>query len=57
MTYKSNFGRFTLSPFGHRIFFLSMNPLWPTYFQTDLARVAAYLDLPLTWPNPDPVSQ
>lgn len=38
-------------------FFLNMNPLWPTYFQTDLARVAAYLDLPLTWPNPDPVSQ
>ena len=38
-------------------FFLQMNPLWPTYFQTDLVRVAEFLELPLTWPNPDPVSQ
>lgn len=38
-------------------FFLQMNPMWPTYFQRDLARVAQFLELPLTWPNPDPVSQ
>ena len=38
-------------------FFLQMNPLWPSYFQRDLQRVAQFLELPLTWPNPDPVSQ
>ena len=38
-------------------FFLQMNPLWPTYFQLDLARVAQFLELPLTWPKPDPVRQ
>jgi len=38
-------------------FFLQMNPLWPSYFQRDLARVAEFLQLPLTWPDPDPVSQ
>ena len=38
-------------------FFLQMNPLWPVYFQRDLVRVAEFLGLPLTWPDPDPVSQ
>ncbi|MDA1073697.1 MAG: DsbA family protein [Proteobacteria bacterium] len=38
-------------------FFLQMNPLWPGYFQRDLKRVAEFLSMPLTWPNPDPVSQ
>jgi 2-hydroxychromene-2-carboxylate isomerase len=38
-------------------FFLTMNPLWPSYFQRDLVRVAEYLELPLSWPDPDPVSQ
>ena len=38
-------------------FFLTMNPLWPSYFQRDLVRVAEYLGLPLTWPDPDPVVQ
>ncbi|MEM9623075.1 MAG: DsbA family protein [Pseudomonadota bacterium] len=38
-------------------FFLQMNPLWPSYFQTDLRRVAEFLQIPLTWPDPDPVSQ
>jgi len=38
-------------------FFLQMNPLWPVYFQRDLVRVAEFLELPLVWPNPDPVSQ
>ncbi len=38
-------------------FFLQMNPLWPSYFRTDLTRVAEFLELPLTWPSPDPVVQ
>jgi len=38
-------------------FFMQMNPLWPSYFQTDLVRVAEFLELPLTWPSPDPVNQ
>ena len=38
-------------------FFLQMNPMWPVYFQRDLARVAEFLELPLTWPTPDPVNQ
>jgi 2-hydroxychromene-2-carboxylate isomerase len=38
-------------------FFLQMNPLWPSYFRTDLMRVAEFLELPIVWPNPDPVSQ
>ena len=38
-------------------FFLQMNPLWPSYFRLDLQRVAQFLELPLVWPNPDPVSQ
>ena len=38
-------------------FFLTMDPLWPGYFQTDLRRVAEMLEIPLTWANPGPVSQ
>lgn len=38
-------------------FFHSVNPLWGSYFMTDLFRVAKFLDLPLVWPNPDPVRQ
>jgi 2-hydroxychromene-2-carboxylate isomerase len=38
-------------------FFLNVHPLWMSYFQRDLARVAEYLELPLAWPDPDPVSQ
>jgi len=38
-------------------FFLNVNPLWGPYFQRDLVRVAEFLELPLVWPNPDPVSQ
>lgn len=38
-------------------FFLNVHPLWGSYFQRDLARVAEYLGLPLSWPDPDPVSQ
>jgi 2-hydroxychromene-2-carboxylate isomerase len=38
-------------------FFNQVNPLWVSYFMTDLQRVAAFLELPLTWPKPDPVNQ
>ncbi len=38
-------------------FFHQVNPLWGPYFQQDLRRVAAMLEIPLTWPNPDPVRQ
>lgn len=38
-------------------FFLNVHPLWGSYFQRDLARVAQFLGLPLVWPDPDPVSQ
>lgn len=37
-------------------FFESANPLWFSYFFTDLRRVAEFLDLPLAWPSPDPVA-
>jgi len=36
-------------------FFDSRDPLWVTYFMTDVFREAAFLGLPLRWPNPDPV--
>jgi 2-hydroxychromene-2-carboxylate isomerase len=38
-------------------FFDNVNPLWVSYFATDLRRVAEFLELPLTWPQPDPVVQ
>lgn len=38
-------------------FFDQVNPLWPSYFFRDLFRVAEFLELPLTWPKPDPVVQ
>ncbi len=37
-------------------FFESVNPLWFPYFMRDLRRVADFLELPLTWPDPDPVA-
>ncbi len=37
-------------------FFQQVNPLWLPYFMTDLKRVAEFLELPLVWPNPDPVA-
>lgn len=36
-------------------FFDTRDPLWFTYFQTDMRREAAFLGLPLRWPKPDPV--
>ena len=38
-------------------FFLTVDPLWPGYLMTDVFRVAEYLELPFTWPSPDPVVQ
>jgi len=36
-------------------FFETRDPLWFTYFQTDIRREAEFLGLPLRWPRPDPV--
>ena len=38
-------------------FFHSVDPLWFSYFVTDVFRVAEFLELPFVWPNPDPVAQ
>ena len=36
-------------------FFSDVNPLWPRYLMRDVFRVADYLELPFSWPEPDPV--
>jgi 2-hydroxychromene-2-carboxylate isomerase len=36
-------------------FFDTRDPLWRTYFMTDVFREAQFLGLPLRWPRPDPV--
>ena len=36
-------------------FFSEVNPLWPRYLMRDVFRVADYLELPFSWPEPDPV--
>jgi len=36
-------------------FFESRDPLWFSYFTTDMRREAEFLGLPLRWPRPDPV--
>ena len=36
-------------------FFQTLHPLWAPYFMKDLFRVAEFLELPLVWPNPDPL--
>ena len=38
-------------------FFDDRDPLWFSYFITDVFREAAYLGLPFRWPRPDPVQQ
>lgn len=38
-------------------FFHRVDPLWLSYFQTDLSRCAEYLQIPITWPKPDPIVQ
>lgn len=36
-------------------FFTKQDPLFIPYLMRDIRRLADYLDLPLAWPNPDPV--
>lgn len=36
-------------------FFTQVNPLWPPYLMRDVFRVADYLGVPFSWPDPDPV--
>jgi 2-hydroxychromene-2-carboxylate isomerase len=38
-------------------FFHSVDPLWFSYFMTDVFRVAEFLELPFAWPKPDPIVQ
>ena len=38
-------------------FFDRIHPLWRPYFMVDLRRVAEFLDVPIEWPDPDPVNQ
>jgi 2-hydroxychromene-2-carboxylate isomerase len=36
-------------------FFDKNDPLWVQYFMRDIFRCAQFLDLPFSWPSPDPV--
>lgn len=36
-------------------FFSDINPLWPGYLMKDVFRVAEFVGVPFTWPDPDPV--
>ena len=36
-------------------FFEGRDPLWFSYFMTDIRREAEFLGLPMRWPRPDPV--
>jgi 2-hydroxychromene-2-carboxylate isomerase len=36
-------------------FFDNNDPLWIQYFMRDMFRCAQFLDLPFSWPSPDPV--
>lgn len=36
-------------------FFKTVNPLWPRYVFLDIVRVSQMLEIPLGWPQPDPV--
>lgn len=38
-------------------FFEQQDPLWLSYFMTDVFREAAFLGLPFRWPKPDPVQR
>jgi len=38
-------------------FFDRVHPLWPSYFMTDVHRVAEFLGLPFQWARPDPILQ
>lgn len=36
-------------------FFKQVNPMWPPYLIRDTVRIAEHLNIPYSWPNPDPV--
>ncbi len=38
-------------------FFKDVNPLWPRYVLTDIVRISQMLEIPLGWPQPDPIVQ
>jgi len=38
-------------------FFEQQDPLWVTYFMTDVFREAAFRGVPFRWPRPDPVQR
>jgi 2-hydroxychromene-2-carboxylate isomerase len=38
-------------------FFHTVHPQWVNYFLVDLLRCAEFLDMPIAWPDPDPVPQ
>jgi 2-hydroxychromene-2-carboxylate isomerase len=38
-------------------FFEQQDPLWVTYFMTDVFREAAFQGVPFRWPRPDPVQR
>jgi 2-hydroxychromene-2-carboxylate isomerase len=40
-----------------RDFFKEVNPLWPRYLLMDIVRISQMLDIPLGWPQPDPIVQ
>jgi len=38
-------------------FFRDINPLWPRYVFTDIIRISQMLEIPMGWPQPDPIVQ
>jgi 2-hydroxychromene-2-carboxylate isomerase len=38
-------------------FFKDLNPLWPRYVLTDIIRISQMLEIPMGWPQPDPIVQ
>jgi len=36
-------------------FFKTVNPLWPRYVLLDIVRISQMLEIPLGWPQPDPI--
>jgi 2-hydroxychromene-2-carboxylate isomerase len=38
-------------------FFKDVNPLWPRYVFTDIIRISQMLEIPMGWPQPDPIVQ
>ncbi len=38
-------------------FFKEVNPLWPRYLFMDIIRISQMLEIPMGWPQPDPIVQ